>query len=107
MKDDILLKEIGVRIKNRRKEIGMTQEKLAELMDVSLQMISNLEQGKKAIRPENIIKLCSAINVSADYILRGCYSEYETTEFINCFNSLSQENKKLIETLTYKLSEKQ
>ena len=58
MGDDKLLKEMGARINARRRELKMTQETLAEKMDVSVQMISNLELGKKAIRPENIIKLC-------------------------------------------------
>ena len=42
------LKKIGERICQRRREIGLTQEKLAEKMDVSVQMISNLERGNKA-----------------------------------------------------------
>ena len=68
MGDEKLLKEIGVRINARRKELGFTQEQLAEQMEVSIQMISNLELGKKAIRPENLVKLCSVLNISADYI---------------------------------------
>jgi len=103
MKDDLLLKEMGARIKNRRKEIGMTQEELAELMDVSLQMISNLEQGKKAIRPENIIKLCSAINTSTDYILRGVSSRCDADEFLKNYTKLSPENQQLIKKLTSNL----
>ena len=69
MGDEKLLKEIGARIHARRKELGLTQEALADRMEVSIQMISNLELGKKAIRPENLVKLCNALNVSADYIL--------------------------------------
>jgi len=72
MGDEKLLKEIGGRINTRRKELGLTQEELAERMEVSIQMISNVELGKKAIRPENLIKLCNALNTSADYIWRGC-----------------------------------
>ena len=69
MGDEKILQDIGYRINRRRKELGLTQENLAEKMDVSIQMISNLELGKKAIRPENLIKLCNSLNVSADYIL--------------------------------------
>lgn len=43
-----LLKDIGLRIFERRKELGLTQELLAEKMDVSIQMISNLEHGVNA-----------------------------------------------------------
>lgn len=99
MKDEVLLEEIGARIKNKRKEEHMTQERLAELMDVSLQMISNLEQGKKAIRPENIIKLCNALSVSADFILRGYYSDCETGEIYNKIKKLSPARQKILEEL--------
>ena len=38
---------------------------------MSTQMISNLELGKKAIRPENLVKLCEVLDLSADFILTG------------------------------------
>lgn len=45
---------MGMRISGRRKELNLTQEKLAERMGVSLQTISCIELGKKAIRPETL-----------------------------------------------------
>ena len=44
-----LLSEIGFRLYTKRKERGYTQEKLAELMDVTPQTISYAESGKKAM----------------------------------------------------------
>ena len=55
----------------RRKSLRMTQEELAERLGVSTQMISNLELGKKAIRPENLAKVCTVLELSADFILTG------------------------------------
>ena len=49
----------------------MTQEELAEKLGVSTQMISNLELGKKAIRPDNLAKVCEALELSADFVLTG------------------------------------
>lgn len=71
MGDNGFLKEMGQRIMLRRKALRMTQEELAEQLSVSTQMISNLELGKKAIRPENLAKVCSVLRLSADYILFG------------------------------------
>ena len=34
-------------------------------------MISNLELGKKAIRPENLAKVCEVLELSADFVLTG------------------------------------
>ena len=104
MGDEKLLKEIGGRINARRKELGLTQEMLAEQMEVSVQMISNLELGKKAIRPENLVKLCEVLNVSADYVLRGLRTEFETAGFMKKYTRLSVENQQLLEKLAEKLA---
>ena len=71
MSDNDFLKEMGQRIMVRRKSLRMTQEELAEKLGVSTQMISNLELGKKAIRPENLAKVCTVLELSADFILTG------------------------------------
>ena len=68
--DDILT-QMGQRIRKHREESHMTQEKLAELVDISTQTISTAETGKKRLRPENIVKICTALGVSADYLLLG------------------------------------
>ncbi len=103
MGDEKLLKEIGVRINARRKELGLTQEELAERMEVSIQMISNVELGKKAIRPENLVKLCNALNTSADYILRGSRADWEVIGFMEKYARLTAENQQLLEKLAENL----
>jgi len=71
MGNEEMLRAVGERISARRKQLRMTQEELAARMDVSTQMISYAEQGRKAMRPENLAKLCAALQISADYILTG------------------------------------
>ena len=71
MGDAEFLREMGQRIMVRRKALQLTQEELAERLGVSTQMISNLELGKKAIRPENLARVCEILRVSADFILTG------------------------------------
>lgn len=71
MGDTEFLKKMGQRIMVRRKSLRLTQEELAEMLGVSIPMISNLELGKKAIRPENLAKVCAVLNLSADFVLTG------------------------------------
>ena len=71
MGDTDFLKDMGQRIMVRRKSLRMTQEEMAEKLGVSAQMISNLELGKKAIRPENLARVCDVLGLSADFILTG------------------------------------
>ncbi len=106
MGNEQLLRDIGQRILERRKELHLTQESVAEKMDVSLQMISNLELGKKAIRPENLVKLCNVLQISADYILCGSRADWEISEFAEKFVQLSVDEQNLIEKFMDKLLEK-
>jgi len=106
MGDEKLLQEIGARINNRRRELHYTQEYLAEKMDVSIQMISNLELGKKAIRPENLVKVCSALDISADYILRGFEESVVAISLAEKVHRLPEKEQRIIELLVDSLLEK-
>lgn len=66
-----LFEDIGKRVKKRRIELGYTQEYLAEKMDVSIQMISGTESGKKALKLENFIKFCKILETTPDYLIKG------------------------------------
>ncbi len=68
---DLCLQEIGQRIIDRRKKLGLTQEALAEKGDMTTQFVSYAELGKRAMRPENLKKIATALGVSADYLLTG------------------------------------
>lgn len=70
-KNDYLLRDMGKRISERRKDMKLSQEELAELAEVSPQLLSTAERGTKALRPENLLKISTALGVSVDYILTG------------------------------------
>lgn len=97
--DACSLKLIGKRIYDRRRQLNLTQEQLAEKMNVSIQMISNLERGNKAIKIENLIKLCEILGVSTDYILLGRGSKYNEVSLSNKIKSLSIVDQKMIELI--------
>ena len=82
MGDTEFLREMGQRIMVRRKALQLTQEELAERLGVSTQMISNLELGKKAIRPENLARVCEILRVSADFILTGMDARTKVNEVV-------------------------
>ena len=78
--DDLLI-QIGKRILDRRKQLAWTQEELAENAEVTSQTVSTAELGKKALRPENIIRISIALGVSTDYILRGIVTDADYAVF--------------------------
>ncbi len=69
-KNDALV-QIGRRLVKVRTEKGYTQEQLANMTGLSIKMISAAENGYKAMRPENIIKICDCLAISTDFLLRG------------------------------------
>ena len=93
------LKAIGKRISDRRKQLNLTQEQIAEEMNVSIQMVSNLERGNKAIRIENLIKISGILDVSTDYILLGSHNEKDIGSAARNLSLLSEIDYKMIEML--------
>jgi transcriptional regulator with XRE-family HTH domain len=63
--------QIGSRIRNAREDAKLTQEKMAESVDVSVQYVSDLERGIVGASVPTIIRICRCLNVSCDYILLG------------------------------------
>ena len=94
------LKDIGKRIQQKRKQSGLTQEQLAEKMNVSVQMISNLERGNKAVRIENLINLCQILSVSTDYILLGKEVVSDVSELTSRIAKLGNKEIRLIDVIT-------
>lgn len=85
----------------------MTQEQLAEKMGVSLQTISCIELGKKAVRPENLANLCTHLGVSADYILYGKRDEQQMSGLVNMLSALGADEYRTVQHLVELLYSKQ
>ena len=91
--------DMGMRIAQRRKMAGLTQEQLAERIDVSTQTISYIETRHNAIRPENLAKLCEALDVSADFILFGRPSPAETNRIAQKLEGLDAKETEAVEAI--------
>lgn len=65
---------MGDRIKDTRKKRGLTQENLAEKLDISVEYVSQIERGMKMPSMQIFIKLIEILDVSADYLLRDTVS---------------------------------
>lgn len=93
------LQAIGNRISKRRKQLNYTQEILAEKMNVSVQMISNLERGNKAIKIENLIKISEILDISADYILTGKTIDKDISKIFDKILKLNTTDFKMIDMM--------
>ncbi len=90
---------IGNRISYIRKERGYTQEKLAELADISIQFLSDIENNKKNMTVTTLKKIADSLNITTDYIIYGREQLNENSIIIAMLNTLSDNNRKKAEKL--------
>lgn len=93
--------EIGDRIRDVRISHKMTQAEFAESVDISINFLSEIENGRKGLSYETLYNLCYNLSVSADYILFGTENEgIDYQQIIDISNKLSiNELERLIEYL--------
>jgi len=67
-------KELGKRIRSERRRQDLTQEKLAEMADISDSFMGHIERGGRTLSIETLAKLANALNMSIEYIICGEYN---------------------------------
>lgn len=63
-----------------RAQAGVTQEQLAEQLDVSRQSVSKWEGGQSFPEMDTLLKLCDLYDVNLDLLLRGSVEESRTAD---------------------------
>lgn len=63
--------QIGKNIAALRKSQKMTQEELAEELNISIKHCSSVERGKSCLSLEKLISVCDIFDVSLDYLVGG------------------------------------
>ena len=82
--------ELGMRIKNCRKAKKITQEQLAEIVDISPHYLYEIERGSKSVSLQILTDIADALQTSLDYLVRGtvpdqadCFYTDELNELLN------------------------
>ena len=88
--------EVGEQIRAVREQARLTQEQLAEAIDVSVQFVSDLERGVVGISLSTLRKLCTVLGVSSDRILFGNLSTDHAALFSLKCRNLSPEQVRLL-----------
>ncbi len=98
---------IGERIKRLRQESGLSQVEVAEKANISKQTLYKYENNIVTNIPlENIETLAKILSVTPGYIMGWENNEDYAQKLANKILALSEENRKLIETMIDKLIEK-
>ncbi|MCI9625157.1 MAG: helix-turn-helix transcriptional regulator [Clostridia bacterium] len=67
--DKVNFHKIGKRIKEERRKRQLTQERLAELVDVTPAFIGHIERGERSLSLITLIKISNCLGVTIDYLL--------------------------------------
>lgn len=76
-------KEVGKRIAKRRKELGLKQRQVNEMAELSDKYLSNIETARSIPSVDVLMRICSALKVTPDYLLLGCVNDYNNDDIIN------------------------
>ena len=80
-------KYLGKRIRDRRKELRISQEKLAETVEVTTSYIGQIERAERKLSIETLIRISNALFVTVDFLLKDSIL-VENDEYIHRLNSL-------------------
>lgn len=97
--------EIGLRIKEKRKEMKLTQEMLAEKLGISVKHLSEVERGIAGLSIENLILLSTFFDVSLDYLIKGDRNDNPLRLTVTLPDRISEEKRSKIKALIRNLIE--
>lgn len=75
-------KEIGARVRLRRVQIGMSQEKLGEALGLTFQQIQKYEKGMNRISVSRLDQIAYALSTGIDYFLPNTASQGKSATFM-------------------------
>ena len=100
-------KTMGNRIKQRRKELDMTQANLAELIGTSDNHLSSIETGVQTPSFPVFLEICNKLQVRPDYLSLGdMHSNNIEQNIIDTMHLCSQHDLEVIQSLVNYLAEK-
>lgn len=81
---------MGKRMTARRKELGLTQEAVADMAGIAHQQYNKAENGKCCLSADSLFRITSVLKISADYLLTGRSTDPRYQETIDILNKLTE-----------------
>ncbi len=91
-------KVFGEKVKRIRKKKNLTQEQLAELIDISPRNLSKIEVGECFVKAETLEKILKALDISTEDLFAADHikeSEELINQIYNILDTVKNDNKKL------------
>lgn len=90
--------QLGKKIRNRRKQLGMTQEQLAEMLGVGHQALSRIEQGHMAPKMDRLPAIAHSLQCTVADLFRypdDAQMSYES-RIADLFSGLSKQKREFV-----------
>ena len=81
---------LGDRIRIAREKKGITQEMLAERVNISPSHISVIERGVKTARIDTVARIANELDVSADYLLQDLVKRSRESQLLSSIMELPE-----------------
>ncbi|WP_055669434.1 helix-turn-helix domain-containing protein [Desnuesiella massiliensis] len=78
---------LGQRIREERLKLNLTQEQLAEEIDISSSYMGQIERGERSVTLDTLVRLVNKLGVTIDYLLQD-YINISDDNFINQLKQL-------------------
>ena len=92
---DINYKEMGKRIKEGRNKLGITQDKLSEMIDVSPSYISEIERGTSICSLAVLVNIAEILELNLDYLVNGFNEKNANSSFTEILKDIPKNKHQL------------
>lgn len=102
IKNEDVLKILGKKIKHSRLSKKYTQEFVAENVDISIDLLRNIENGRNVGSVPTLLNLCNFLIISPDFLFDELLTFKEDTldTFLSsAFKSISKEDKETLKQI--------
>lgn len=93
------LKMMGFRISTQRRKLNMTQEELAEKVDVSVKHISAIETGRTKANISLLYDIATCLDVTIDYFTFGIVKKNKLEEIEEYLRECTDEEVDIIKVM--------
>lgn len=96
MKDNTKMITLGQNIREIRTSLNLTQDKFSEMLNITPNHLSKIENGNVGITVDTIINICKITNCSPTFLFKGII---QFSNIIDKFELLDARDKDVIEKL--------
>lgn len=102
VKNEDILKIIGNKIKKSRIDNNYTQNALAEKIDISTDLLRNIENGRNIGSIATLLNICNALNITTDYLFSDLLvskKKFLDNTLYSLLEQISIEDKELLKNI--------